>query len=139
MHAFGEQFEKTFAYNLARTRIVFGLVPLGDPALTYKDTIILDPAAWMSRGSLRQSALLVHELTHCVQYYRLGAAFVMSRRLAQGVGYRLTLRDPYEVSPELERIKDLTTLDVGAFTIESVARHVENEIILNRHGRFGGR
>jgi hypothetical protein len=123
MEMCGNEFQKQLGFDPLTARIKFGYA-WGSPAYTYKNTITIDPnsefGSWYDPD---QAELLLHELTHSLQYKAMGAAVVMARTAIEKTWVWM---DRYEPNDVLVTIKDLRFLDVRQvyFTIESVATHV---------------
>jgi hypothetical protein len=127
MKHFGEAFRAALGYDPSRARIEFGWA-LGDPAMTFNDTIIIDPGkGWGSWDKVAQAEVLVHEMTHCVQFDKAGAAAVLARRAVEDFRYG---KAAYVPSAALKAIVNLRALNVvdSRFTIESVATYVEQRL-----------
>ena len=70
-----------FGYDARRVTIAFGSsTSTGrSAAFTVGDSIIINRSAWEARTPLQQRELLAHEITHSVQYARLGKARFLAR------------------------------------------------------------
>jgi hypothetical protein len=117
---------KSLGYNLGNARIRFRPLDEGTHAYTEGDLITLDPGRWSSSLPYRQARLLTHELTHSVQFQRLGYWTVRVRETIEDYRYGL---DSYMVPGPLHRIP-LSQLNVGdsRFTLEAIAEHVATQL-----------
>jgi hypothetical protein len=62
-----------FGYDVRRTRIGFDRsVDFDDVALTNRDLLRINPDAWAEKTPYEQMQVLTHEITHSVQFDRLG-------------------------------------------------------------------
>jgi hypothetical protein len=111
-----------FGYDVARTQIRFDSSV--STANANGDVIRINPEYWASRRPLQQTQLLTHEITHSVQFQRLGAR---SLRFRLGVERITHPFSNYDVSNELADIplSRINPVD-SRFTLESIASRLED-------------
>ncbi|HMA97768.1 MAG TPA: toxin TcdB middle/N-terminal domain-containing protein [Polyangiaceae bacterium] len=134
MKDYGNAFQDAFGYDPSRARVEFGW-GRGSPAYAVGDTITIDTGWWgKNDGTLSQARLLVHEMTHSIQYSRIGAAGMMLRRGVETATYGPN--GQYDITADLARISNLKTFNVvhPQFTLESIADHVRDVLVLGRTG-----
>jgi len=114
-----------FNFDLGRIRIEFtGL--RNDPAETDGDVIHIDRDSWRKADAtpIKRMMILTHEITHSVQYDRLGYWKARLRFASERLKYGS--EGVYEVPGSLDRLK-LDKIDPvdTRFTLESIARRME--------------
>jgi len=137
MRLYGTEFRETFGYDPAKARIELVSLPSAiEPAFTLGDTVYIDRTWWTSESvRVTQAQLLVHEMVHVVQFSLSSSeAILLWRRTVETGQYGP--RGQYEISPALAQITDLRALNVLdiRFSLESIARHVELQMVLDRPG-----
>jgi len=116
-------------YDLGKERFRFRPISAsGNPeAYTDRNLVTIDPGEWNGLRPGRQLRLLGHEISHSVQFERLG---YVNTRLRVGFERLLNNEEElYDVPGKLMHIK-LGSLNVGdsRFTLEQIAEHIANHI-----------
>jgi hypothetical protein len=114
---------RKFGYDLARAKITFE--PGVDTADTSGDHIRLNPDYWATTLDLKQMQILAHELTHSVQFQRLGTGGTLWRLGVESASHPFS--DVYEVTDDLANtpLETLNPTD-SRFTLEGIASRMED-------------
>ena len=110
-------------FDLSRVRIEFTGIR-GNPAETDGDVIHIDRDYWRKAKPLKQMMILTHEITHSVQFDRLGYWKARMRFAAEKVKYGSD--GVYDIPGELDRLKlnQINPID-SRFTLESIGARME--------------
>ncbi len=112
-----------FGYDINRVKITFD--PAVDTADTSGDHIRLNPDYWSTRPNLKRMQILTHEITHSVQFQRLGSGGMRWRLGVESATHAFS--DVYEVPDDLANtsLGRLNPTD-SRFTLEAIASRMED-------------
>jgi hypothetical protein len=123
-------FKTDFHYDLSQVRLEFGYTH-GHPAFTLGDEVTLDQDEWNKTNERGRIKLLAHEITHSVQFERMGNTHLVNFSFTRFM-YRYIREyyknDNYHIPGEIRKfsMSDLNVVD-SHFTLDQIAEYVADQ------------